>query len=286
MSQDIKDYIQYFLDLDLTEKEATIYVTLLSRKGFTAGDLQRAVHIPSTKIYDVLKKMIKRGLCTEQFLDGVKFYEAVNPEVAFQLVLDNYKVEMEQKTKIVEGLIHNLLPIFNANKNLDSSIDFIEIIKDNELLQKRYLKMWGECKEEVLNFVKGPFLAGSSLSNQNEQTEVENNFLNRGGIVRGIYEFDDLNKYDFLIKSIPLFMEKGEQVKIAKSLPMKMLVYDTKTVVFPLSTNIFNPSSMTTIFIEHPQLALTCRTLFEFMWEKGDSYEEFLTKRQISELTN
>jgi hypothetical protein len=73
-------------------------------------------------------------------------------------------------------------------------------------------------------------------------------------------------------------MEMGEQVKIAKSLPMKMMVFDKKMVMFPLTTNIINSSSLTTIFIEHPQLALSCKTLFEFMWEKSKSYEEFLER--------
>ncbi|HEY5534296.1 MAG TPA: helix-turn-helix domain-containing protein [Ignavibacteria bacterium] len=284
MSYDVNDFIQHFLDLDLTEREATTYVTLLSRNGYTANELQRAVHIPSTKIYDVLKKMIKRGICTERFLDGVKFYEAVNPEIAFQIVLDKYKIEIEQKTKVAEKLIQNLLPIFNENKDLENSLDFIEILKDNELLQKRYIKVWRECQKEVLVFVKGPYLASSNSSYKNEQEEAEINFLNRGGIVRGLYESGELHKLDFLMKSIPSYMEKGEQVKIAKSLPMKMMVFDEKMVMFPLTTNIINSSSLTTIFIEHPQLALTCKTLFEVMWEKSISYEEFLerSKRGIS----
>jgi len=276
MSHDVNAYIQYFLDLDLTEREATIYITLLSRKGFTASDLQRAVQIPSTKIYDVLKKMIKRGLCTEQFLDGVKFYQAVHPTIAFQMVLDKYKIEVEKKITVAEKLIQNLTPIFNENKDSQNSVDFIEILKDDELIQKRYIKVWNESQKEVLVFVKGPYLVNNNMSYQKEQTEAENKFLSRGGIVRGLYESGELHKFDFLMNSIQSFLDKGEQVKISDSLPMKMLVYDAKTVMFPLTANVINSSSFTTIFVEHPQLALSCKTLFEFMWEKGKSIDEFM----------
>jgi HTH-type transcriptional regulator, sugar sensing transcriptional regulator len=276
MSHNVNDYIQYLLDLDLTEREATIYLTLLTRKGFTANDLQRAIHIPSTKIYDVLKKMIKRGLCTEQFLDGVKFYEAVHPEIIFQMLLDKYKIEAEKKITVAEKLIQNLSPIFNENKDSQHSLDFIEILKDDELIQKRYIKVWNESQKEILVFVKGPYLANNNLSYQNEQTKAENDFLGRGGIVRGIYESGELHKFDFLMNSIQSFLDKGEQAKISDSLPMKMLVYDAKTVMFPLLSNVINSSSLTTIFVEHPQLALSCKTLFEFMWEKSKSFNEFM----------
>jgi len=276
MSHNVIDYTQYLLDLDLTEREATIYLTLLTRKGFTANDLQRAVNIPSTKIYDVLKKMIKRGLCTEQFLNGVKFYEAVHPEIIFQMLLDKYKIEAEKKITVAEKLIQNLSPIFNENKGSQHSLDFIEILKDDELIQKRYIKVWNESQKEILVFVKGPYLANNNLSYQNEQTKAENDFLGRGGIVRGIYESGELHKFDFLMNSIQSFLDKGEQVKISDSLPMKMLVYDAKTVMFPLLSNVINSSSLTTIFVEHPQLALSCKTLFEFMWEKSKSFNEFM----------
>lgn len=272
----LNDYIEQLQYLGLTERESNIYLALLSRSGFTASELQKVVKIPSTKIYDVLKKLVANGLCTERYIDGVKFYEAVNPKIAFRNLVDKYKNEVDRKSVIAEQLIESFLPIFNENREALSTLDFIEIIKDADLIQKRYLEVLSESKEEILAFVKGPYIANISETYKNQQIDAEKNFIKKGGKVYCLYEAGELKKYELLSSSLKLLLDMGEKIRIAESLPMKMAVYDSRVVTFPLVTNFINSSSMTVIKVEHQQLAITCKTLFEFLWERSRDVNEYL----------
>ena len=66
MKTEYRKQLQKPIDLGLTERGAKVYVSLLSRKGFTTLELQNSVDIPRTKIYEVLQRMIERGICSER----------------------------------------------------------------------------------------------------------------------------------------------------------------------------------------------------------------------------
>jgi len=273
MSNNIKNYIQHLQDMDLTEREAKIYITLLS------NELCKAVEMPESTIYTVLKKMNKRGICAERFLNGNKFYEAVNPNVVFKKVLDKYdskyNIEFEKKKKVMEGLNQTFSRKFQLNQNIINTSDSIEILKDDNSVQKKYIEEMNNCRQEVLMFIMEPYLASSNSSYLNEQEKAEINFLKRGGVVHSLYKLNELQNYDFLKKSIKHCKKNGEQVKIAESLPMKMVIFDSEKVMFPLLTKVISFLPFTTVVIEHSQLALTCKSLFEDIWEKEIDYDEF-----------
>ena len=90
-------YIKKFKEFGLTEREAKVYITLLTKKVFTAAELQHSVNIPGTKIYVVLQKMIGRGTFVERRLGRNKVYEAVDPNLAFKPHIDDFRTELYKK---------------------------------------------------------------------------------------------------------------------------------------------------------------------------------------------
>ena len=91
---DNSKYLQKFMEVGLTEREAKIYMTLLSGRMFTASDLQKSVDIPRTKIYEVLNKMVSRNICIEKKLGKNKMYEAVEPKLAMERIYETYRHEL------------------------------------------------------------------------------------------------------------------------------------------------------------------------------------------------
>ena len=98
---DTSEYIRTFVDIGLTEREAKVYITLISGKMFTATDLQQAVNIPRTKIYEVLHKMVNRGICVEKKLGKNKIYEAVEPKLAMERIYARYQNDLNRKKELI-----------------------------------------------------------------------------------------------------------------------------------------------------------------------------------------
>ena len=281
MNEQVIEQISKFLELQLTEREAKIYMTLLSKKSFTAVELQRAVNLPRTKIYDVLQKMVRRGIVIERPIDSLKYYEAVNPDLAFKRVVEKYKREfesdLEKKLKAAGDLVQLLTPVYEENRDVVSPLDFIEILRDSDYIQKRFITKYVDSKHEVLTFTKGPFIANNPAKLQ-DQMDVQEDFLRRGGKSRAVYELKDLLKYDWLYESLKEIKGSGEEVRIVDSLPIKMLIFDSESVMFPLRKGTNEQSSIVSVWIEHTELASACKILFETFWDKGKTLDEIQEK--------
>jgi HTH-type transcriptional regulator, sugar sensing transcriptional regulator len=272
MIQDMKRQIQKFIDLGLTEREAKVYIKLLTRKGFTTLELQDSVDIPRTKMYEVLQKMVARGIINQWGTGREKRYGAVEPRIAFNRVLneykDEYQTEIEKKGGAVESLLNTFTSIYEKNKDFASPLDFVEVFRDKSQIQKMYVKAIKETKYDFLTFNKGPYVCDNS-KRLTEQKSEEAKLIKRGVVCRNIYEKKELSGITWLKKYVRHQVKLGQQARYIESLPIKMVVCDERTVIFPLLQSFGDTNSITMVFIEHHELAKTCKMLFNWMWEKS-----------------
>ncbi len=272
MKAEYKKQLQKLLTLGLTEREAKVYLTLLSKKGFTTLELQNSVDIPRTKIYEVIQRMLARGICTERGVGKVKYYEAVEPKVAFGRIMDEYQEncmnEMEKRKSVVESVTSILNPVFEQNKDISYSIDFVEVFKDKEQIQKKYVQMVKEANSSLYTFNKGPYVCDTS-GRLKEQLQEEARLLKRKAICKNIYEEGELNSQKWLLESVKKQSKLGQQARAVKNLPIKMMVFDQQKVFFPLLKSPSEANSINMVFIEHRELAIACTMLFDFIWAQG-----------------
>jgi len=84
------DVSSLFLELGLTEYETKTLSTILKLKEAEAPDISRLAQVPKTRVYDVLDKLIKRGLIIE--ISGrPKKYHGINPAESINLLLNEKK---------------------------------------------------------------------------------------------------------------------------------------------------------------------------------------------------
>ncbi len=276
MKQEYKKEVQRFVELGLTERETKVYITLLSKKSFTISELQKSSGIPRTKIYEVLLKMADRGICIERRMGKLKYYEAVEPKTALNRILEdykeNYQSEVEKKKILIDNLTGVFNPVYEHSKNFVSPLEFIEVIKDKELAQKRILQAFHESKTEVLSLVKGPYVCDNT-SRIKAQVKEEKNLLKRGVMCRKIYESVELEEHISLIEQFKPLSKLGSQLKEIESIPIKMVVFDERLVIFPLQDIIKNPNELTIILIEHKEMVSACRMLFDHLWNESKFME-------------
>lgn len=279
MKYDSNKLIKKLRELDLTEREAKLYLTLLEKKSFSALELQHIAKIPRTKIYEVLQKMIDRGICTQRSSGRKKIYEAVEPSVAFERIIKNSEEEflenLEIKKEAANNLIKTLIPVYDENKDNFNPLEFIEIFKSKDQIQKKYIQMLQSTNKELLTFNKGPYVC-DNLSRLNEQQKHETDLLKRGGVCRNIYELHELVKHDWLMEYINEQVRHGQQAKVIDYLPIKMILSDSEIVSFPLPQTIGQSTDITLVFIKHRQLASASKMLFNYLWEQARDFRDVL----------
>jgi len=267
------EHIRTFIDIGLTEREAKVYITLLSGRIFTATELQRAVNIPRTKIYEVLQKMVSRGICVEKKLGKNKIYEAIEPKLAMERIYVRYQNDLNSKKKLIDQISDVFTPIFENSKSIVNPLEFIDVMKEKSQIHRRYTNSVKNTKREMLTFNKGPY-ASDNPERLGEQEDEETKLLKRGGSTKDIYEYNEFKEVDWLSESVKKSVRYGQKARVVEKLPIKMLIFDDEKVMFPLEQPIEASDDLTMIYIEHRQLAEACRILFDTMWDSGKDFLE------------
>ncbi|MCI0472831.1 MAG: hypothetical protein L0Y76_04525, partial [Ignavibacteria bacterium] len=190
----------------------------------------------------------------------------------FHRIYDEYKEqfdsEMVKRKSVIKDLTVFFNPVFEKNKDLAYTLDFVEVFRDKNRIQKKYIQSVKETKKSLLTFNKGPYVCDTS-GRLNEQVREETKLLKRGVLCKNIFEEQELLQHDWLVNYVRSQAKLGQQARVAHSLPIKMMVFDEKKVFFPLLQTSGEMNTITMIFIEHRELAMACRMLFNFIWESG-----------------
>ena len=263
------DHISKLIKIGLPESEAKVYFYLLKKKNFTAAEIAQLSNVSRSKIYEVLTKLVQKGLCAET-LGKVKKYSPVSPEVVF----DNIYNEFEEKKKIISDLSKSLLPLYLSEKENTDPLDYIQIIREKNAIAEKYNFLQKKAENQILCFSKCPYTVSF-------EKNIEGlNALKRGIITKTIYEVKESIQEDN-INGIESFIRAGEEVKFYQDLPIKMVVFDKTAVLLALVDRIQSKESFTTMIVHHPDIVESFIRMFEDHWQKAMTLEEFRIKERL-----
>lgn len=270
------DLINQLQEIGLSKREAEVYLALLQKKEFTAPDIAKITTITRTKVYEILQNLVKKGLCNESYRDAVKVYRGVDPKIAIDNILQVYEKELEYKKRTAENFENALSLIYKENLTNYDPLDYIEVVKDKGQIKERWLKLQANTKKELLIFTKAPY-TGSLEDNIEEQSSI----TSRKVKVKSIYESKDAttrSRKEELIKIIESYVDTGEEARIIKKLPMKLVISDENITMFALNDPVSLQESITTLIVNHPSFAIALKNVFNSYWEKGITLKEFKEK--------
>ncbi|PIN82027.1 hypothetical protein COV11_00065 [Candidatus Woesearchaeota archaeon CG10_big_fil_rev_8_21_14_0_10_30_7] len=127
-------------ELGLNRRESICYIALLELGSSKIGAIVKKTEIPSSKIYEVLDKLARRGLVSYVKIGKIKHYQASDPKV-----LLNY---VDEKKKMIEEILPQLIlkqkfskkqsvEMFDGQKALFSL--FTDLIKDAKVNEKYFI---------------------------------------------------------------------------------------------------------------------------------------------------
>jgi predicted transcriptional regulator len=186
--------------------------------------------------------------------------------------IERKKQELHLLEKNNDGVIKKLAGVYKKSRGNDNPLDYIEIMRESYLMNKRIAELVAETENEVLNFMKPPFFKRLKETVK-ERSEIESDLLKKNVVIRVVYEIpEDVEEIEWLYEEIDMSIRDGEKAKVIDKLPMKMIVFDEKIAMFemidPLSTN----KSITVQFVRHQALAQSLKMLFESVWVQAQDY--------------
>ncbi|MCX6160773.1 MAG: hypothetical protein NTV87_05475 [Ignavibacteriae bacterium] len=282
----LDDMILKLQPLGITGREAEVYIAMLKNSALTASEISKITTVSINKIYEVLQNLIKKKMCTENYLNGVKLFRCIEPKIAFKNIFSIYEEEIARKKNMYGEIEESLMYLYSKEKNNKSPLDYIEVVSDRGRATVRILNIQANAKKEILFFSKPPYITKLDSNIEKIQSACNNNVQ-----VKSIYEFGQEENAEYnnnLLNLVEHFQSVGEEARIIKELPMKLLIADESISILSLMDNVTLKSELTTMIVHHPIFALSQKTLFEVYWNKAMTIEEYRNKykeqyHQISE---
>jgi HTH-type transcriptional regulator, sugar sensing transcriptional regulator len=251
-------------ELGLTGYEARVYIALVGRSRYTAAQLARESGVPRQRIYDVLSGLTERGLV--RALPGqITRYTAVDPASAIERLMAGHRATFSQLEQTTARLVEALVPAWSQGRDETDPLDYVEVLRDREMLSERIDEIQTEAKQEILAMSKLPYLTGSNSAGLATTRRLQE----AGGSVRCLYERGALEQAEKLAE-IRTYAAAGEQARVADSVPMRMWIVDGARVVMSLRDPVADSASTTNLIIEHPALAQCLTYAFEAIWAGAD----------------
>ncbi len=219
---------------DLTETEAKIYVLLLKLGSVKASDIIKKAQLHRTTVYDVLERLIEKGLASVIIKNDKKYFEATSPK-KFLDKINEQRANLLEKEKSTKKIVSELEKI-KIDKNEQSDVriyygkeglktvmgDIIIEGKDfigygGELRFKdilpRYIEIWAKERKKKKIYAK---LIGSEGTEEprwkmNELRDVSKDYFSPASTL--IYG----NKVAIILVENPILIIQIESKKIADS---------------------------------------------------------------------
>ncbi|MBZ0157345.1 MAG: hypothetical protein K8I29_14185 [Alphaproteobacteria bacterium] len=134
----VNKVIPHLMEIGFSEYEARTYVALLMHNPATAYELARASGIPSSKIYQVLTKLLERGVVSSLGEEGTKRYIPMDPE--------EY---IEGHRSRTEATLKSLKQEFAA-VGKEAEVSYIWNISDYTYLMDKAGRMIREARKTIL----------------------------------------------------------------------------------------------------------------------------------------
>src|SRR3989344_1268060 len=94
-------------DIVLTKSEVSVYLALLDLGSSSTGKIVDKSQVSSSKIYEILDRLMQKGLVSFVIKEGVKHFEAAPPDRILDYAEEKEK-EMKQQKEGLKSLIPEL----------------------------------------------------------------------------------------------------------------------------------------------------------------------------------
>lgn len=237
-------------EIGLTKGEVIVYLTLLKLGETTTGKIIEEAGISSGKIYEILDKLIRKGLVSYMVKEKTKYFQAASPN----RILD-YLYEKEKDIKKKEQELRKEIPFLLEMQKLKKKKYETHLFKGFKGMQTAIFEALADLTS------KNEVLAMGIISSKKEQYNIlwqkwHKERIKKKMLCKAIFS-DKGTEYYNLFKKM-----KYTEVKVLKGItPSAIDIMGNNVLIF---TYAEEPSCL---FITNEEIASSFKTFFETLWK-------------------
>ncbi|MEU2616337.1 helix-turn-helix domain-containing protein [Micromonospora sp. NPDC007271] len=237
--------------LGLSTDEESVYRRLVERTAAGSADLAETTQLPEATVRAALSQLVADGL-VKRTPDGE--FSAAPPAVALGALIS----ERREGLRSAELALVTLAEEHRAAMADRSISELIEVVTGVDAVRHRFAQVQHAARTQVRNFVTAPFVAVPPGTNT-----LETVLMDRGVTYRVVLERAALAEPGMIAETIAS-LRQGVQVRVAESLPIKLILADAELALVPLTVEPGGEPGA--VLLHRSGLLSAMDALFEIVW--------------------
>ncbi len=240
--------------LGLPAPADAVYRLLVGAETLSAAEIAASLGTTEADARVSLRVLEDRGLVSHR-VDAEDHYLATRPSVGLGAML----AERQNQIRMAEVVVRRLEETFGASRTERSPADLVDVVLGADAIRSRFEQIQDTARVEVLALVKAPVAVVGSADNTAEDDAVD-----RGVSYRAVFERAMLQEEPRLYDEIARVQERGEQMRLTATVPLKLFVVDRSIALVPLGPAT---APVPGALLVHPSGLLDALiALFEAVW--------------------
>ncbi len=238
----------------LTPSEAKAYIALLDMKSATPSKIVTAAKISPSKIYDILQRLIAKGLASFVIHGNKREYRAADPEQLL-LYMKSKEKELDAQKHIISGILPSLQQRFRQSRESEGA----EIFEGIHGIKSVFEKSLCETEKGDAVYLLGyPKLASTIFDTYNRDYHARRAKL-------GIKMKALFNKEAWFAK------EREPRKRIQNKYLPENIITPAFLIIFNnvVGNIIVTENQKTCIVIQNKEVAESYKKYFEMLWKNG-----------------
>lgn len=247
----------------MPDPDGRAYEALVLRGQATVADLAAELEMPRSRVSRILGRLTTRGFAIRLPGRPARF-TAVSPDVAALKLITAQEGELLR----LREHAHQLAAAGRGSSDASRPAGFVEVLDGAVHVGRALVRLQHDAQDEIRVFAKPPY------TGQRPHGEAGRDRRFREGRVRYriVYERAALTEPGRMA-SIWDGVRRGERARVTGSLPMQMVLCDSRLALIPVPAPSSNAGQAACLVHSSPLLdALSA--LFEAMWDKAVSLNQ------------
>lgn len=240
------------LGLDPVEEAA--YRSLVRLPSATAGELAAELQLDPSVVGRALTALAGKGLVATSTATGGHFV-ASPPAVALGSLLREQQDDLNR----AEAELGSLVEQYRGAAAQRTVTDVIDVVTGAEAVAQRFGQLQRSAASEVLAMVRAGVVAVSAEDNLDEDAAAARGVTFRVVLERAVVEQPGFTR------SVEAAVARGEEVRVAENLPLRMLVADRQLALIPLA-GAEEQGEVGALLVHPSGLLDAVLALFDFAW--------------------
>ncbi|HZC99183.1 MAG TPA: helix-turn-helix domain-containing protein [Actinomycetes bacterium] len=257
------DLIDRLVRHGLGQGEARCYVGMLAPRAFKVSEIARKAGLPRSRAYELIRSLVRAGLCSEVAGGGVARFRAAPPNEAIGR-LEAFLGEQERRRSAALSSILEGLDSRDTGSLAGSHDDPVAILSRREQVIQAYERLIRETREEMVTVLPMPW------SPVHRPSPMDS--LAAGARIRAVFDRAACASEPHR-EFVRFYCAQGVEARVVDEVEVQFAVFDRRRTILHLTVPDAGTHRLESLLVSHAGFGEGLQQAFECLWDQGIPFD-------------